>query len=340
MAKYISNWGKQEEGAIRDQLNAVLESVLFAHAERLARFLKFVVDETLSDRADHLNQYAIAIDVFDRDETFDPTIDAIVRVEAGRLRSKLLEYYDELGRDDPIRIELPKRSYAATFRDQSGSDDAISVADAEFGREVFSRDDLARTTVFRPDGDGTFFDAGYSAFSLTYARSLTDKFSVGVTGSLVHSGLDDLTANTLAFDLGTLYDTGFRSLKIGMSIQNMGVSSLSYIDEANAAKLPILFRVGAAINVVPALDHVVMTTAEFSHPPDNAERLNWGAEYGFKDFLFFRAGYNFGYDAESFSGGLGVQFPVSSATEMQFDYSYTDLGELSGSHRMSLEINF
>ena len=209
-----------------------------------------------------------------------------------------------------------------------------------FNARSLYMDDLARTTVFRPDGDGTFFDAGYSAFSLTYARSLTDKFSVGVTGSLVHSGLDDLTANTLAFDLGTLYDTGFRSLKIGMSIQNMGVSSLSYIDDANAAKLPILFRVGAAINVVQALDHVVMTTAEFSHPPDNAERLNWGAEYGFKDFLFFRGGYNFGYDAESFSGGLGIRFPVSSATDMQFDYSYTDLGELEGSHRMSLEINF
>jgi adenylate cyclase len=146
MAKYISNWDKQEEGAIRDQLNAVLESVLFAQAHRLVRFLEFVVDETLSGRADHLNQYKIAFDVFDRDETFDPTIDAIVRVEAGRLRSKLLEYYDELGRDDPIRIELPKRSYAATFRDQSRSDDAMSSTDAEFGHEVFSRDDPVKST--------------------------------------------------------------------------------------------------------------------------------------------------------------------------------------------------
>ncbi len=95
MAENISSWSKQEEGAIRDQLGAVLNSVLFAHAERLSRFLKFVVDETLDGHADGLNQYAIAQDVFDRDETFDPAIDAIVRVEAGRLRSKLLEYPDE-----------------------------------------------------------------------------------------------------------------------------------------------------------------------------------------------------------------------------------------------------
>jgi len=146
MAGNISSWSEQQESAIRDQLSTVLESALFTHAERLGRFLKFVVDETLVGRADRLNQYAIAIDVFDRDETFDPSIDAIVRVEAGRLRSKLLEYYAELGRDDSIRIELPKRSYATTFRQQSGSDDSKSAADAEFDHEVFSRDDVAGTT--------------------------------------------------------------------------------------------------------------------------------------------------------------------------------------------------
>ena len=146
MPSNISSWSEQQAGAIQDQLSTVLESALFAHAERLGRFLKFVVDETLDGRADRLNQYAIALDVFDRDETFDPAIDAIVRVEAGRLRSKLLEYYDELGRDDPIRIELPKRSYAATFQHRSGSDDSRSAADAEFDREVFSQEDPTRTT--------------------------------------------------------------------------------------------------------------------------------------------------------------------------------------------------
>ncbi len=198
---------------------------------------------------------------------------------------------------------------------------------------------MERTTVYNPDGDGTYFDAGYSAFGLTYARSLTDKFSVGGTMSLVHAGLDDQTSNALSFDVGTLYDTGYRSLKIGMEIQNMG-SELSYIDGAKAAKLPILFRVGAAMNVFQSLNHSVLTTAEFSHPPDNNERLNWGAEYAFKDFFFLRGGYNFGYDAETFSGGLGVKFPTSLSSDTRFDYSYTDLGNLSGAHRFSLEIGF
>ncbi|MEH6814395.1 MAG: hypothetical protein V7677_17820, partial [Motiliproteus sp.] len=93
-----------------------------------------------------LNQYAIAIDVFDRDETFDPSIDAIVRVEAGRLRSKLLEYYDELGREQPIRIELPKRSYTASFRRQSVVDASELATESTFDHEIFSSGDSPRTT--------------------------------------------------------------------------------------------------------------------------------------------------------------------------------------------------
>jgi len=210
---------------------------------------------------------------------------------------------------------------------------------AVHGRSL-SMSDMKRTTVFHPAGDGTFFDAGYSEFGVTYARSLTDKFSVGLSGNLVHSGLDDLTSQTVAFDVGTLYDTGYRSLKIGMAIENMGVSELSYIDDTHSAKIPIMFRVGAAINVINQLDHVVVTSAEFSHPPDNNERLNFGGEYTFKNFFSLRTGYNFGYDAEGFAAGLGVKFPTSISSETTVDYSYTDLGDLSAAHRFSLEITF
>jgi hypothetical protein len=206
-----------------------------------------------------------------------------------------------------------------------------------FNARSLYMDDMERTTVYRPDGDGTYFDAGYSSFGLTYARSLTDKFSVGITGSLIHAGLDDLTSNAISFDVGTLYDTGFRSLKIGMEIANMG-SELQFIDQSS--KLPILFRVGASINVMNALDHKLVTTGEFSHPPDNNERMNWGGEYSFKDFFFIRGGYNFGYDIETLSGGVGVRFPSSISSETRFDYSYTDLSDLSGAHRFSLEILF
>ena len=143
MQEKITQWSESEAGTIREQMSSVLESALFIHAERLGRFLKFVVNETLDGRGDRLNQYAIAIEVFDRDQRFDPTIDAIVRVEAGRLRSKLLEYYDDLGSEDAIRIELPKRSYVAAFQRQSGRVEPSLDTDPE--REIFSRG-LNKTT--------------------------------------------------------------------------------------------------------------------------------------------------------------------------------------------------
>src|SRR5438046_2207540 len=77
-------------------------------------------------------------------------------------------------------------------------------------------------TAYRPDGTGLTFDAGYSSFGLTYARSLTDKFTVGVNANLVQLGLAEFKANTVTFDLGTLYDVGTLGMKIGMGIQNIG----------------------------------------------------------------------------------------------------------------------
>lgn len=199
--------------------------------------------------------------------------------------------------------------------------------------------DMERTTVYHPDGDGTYFDAGDTSFGLTYSRSLTDKFSAGLTASLVHSGLDDLSDNTMSFDFGTLYDTGFKSLRIGFSIQNIG-GELTYIDTNRAAKVPTVFRVGASANVVESGNNRVLLAGEFSHPPDNSERINLGTEYSFKDFFFARGGYNIGYDSETFAGGLGVKFPTSLSTETRFDYSYTDMSELGAVHRFSLDIAF
>ncbi len=146
MAEKITSWSESDDRTIREQLSRLLGSSLFTHAERLGRFLKFVVDETLEGRADRLNQFAIAIDVFDRDESFDPTVDAIVRVEAGRLRSKLLEYYDELGSGDPIRIELPKRSYAATFQFRSATEASVSLENAAQDSAILSSNDSNKTT--------------------------------------------------------------------------------------------------------------------------------------------------------------------------------------------------
>jgi adenylate cyclase len=101
--------------AIRDQLERILQSAEFRASDKQRKFLSFVVDETLEGRASQLKGYTIAVAVYGRAESFDPQIDPIVRVEAGRLRRALAHYYLTAGENDPVRIEIPKGSYIATF---------------------------------------------------------------------------------------------------------------------------------------------------------------------------------------------------------------------------------
>ena len=97
------------------QLERLVSSQEFAQSDRLKNFLRFVVTETLAGRGATLKEYAIAIDVFERDASFDPQTSSIVRVEASRLRSKLEKYAATAGRDDPVGIVLPRGTYVPTF---------------------------------------------------------------------------------------------------------------------------------------------------------------------------------------------------------------------------------
>jgi len=104
---------------IQVELERVLASAPFANSHRSQRFLRYVVESSLNDRDELLKEYAIAVDVFERDSSYDPAVDATVRVEAGRLRSRLRDYYADVGRNDPAVIDVPKGGYRATFTVQS-----------------------------------------------------------------------------------------------------------------------------------------------------------------------------------------------------------------------------
>ncbi|MCF8474095.1 MAG: hypothetical protein K9G26_05295 [Emcibacter sp.] len=94
-----------------EQLERIVKSDTFHNKIRIQRFLKYVVEEYLAGRAELIKGYSLGIEVFDKLETFDPQADAIVRVEAGRLRRLLEHYYMEEGQEDKVRITLPKGSY-------------------------------------------------------------------------------------------------------------------------------------------------------------------------------------------------------------------------------------
>lgn len=108
--------GKNSNDKVLDQLNRILSSKAFRQADRLKRFLSFVVEETISGRSDRLKEFVVGVEVFGKDTSFDPRNDPIVRVQARRLRAQLARYYREEGQEEELVIEMPKGGYAPNFR--------------------------------------------------------------------------------------------------------------------------------------------------------------------------------------------------------------------------------
>ncbi len=106
---------------VRKELERILGSAPFLNSRRVSQFLRFVVEITLAGEGDRIKEYLIAVEVFGRPEHYDPKDDPIVRIEAGRLRKKLADYYSEPGRNDPVIIELPKGRYVPDFQPRSSA---------------------------------------------------------------------------------------------------------------------------------------------------------------------------------------------------------------------------
>jgi len=103
------------EAAVRSELERLLASRSLRDSDLLKRFLRYIVEHTLAGEGDQLKEYRLGVDVFDRDDSFDPRLDPVVRMAARRLRTKLREHYENAGRGSLVRIEVPKGGYAAIF---------------------------------------------------------------------------------------------------------------------------------------------------------------------------------------------------------------------------------
>ena len=145
------------EQAIRQHLAKVLASHAFAHVDRLKRFLAFVVKESTNGRSASLKEYSIGVEVFDRETKFDPRTDPIVRVQARRLRARLARYYEDEGRNDEMRIELPKGSYVPEFHRQAERARTASLAAALTARNTVS---VMPFSDRSPEGDMAYFCEG------------------------------------------------------------------------------------------------------------------------------------------------------------------------------------
>ena len=100
---------------VLEALDRLRRSQTISSSEKLVQFLSFVVETTLNGNARHLKETIIGVSVFGRTPDYDPKVDSVVRSQAWRLRSKLNEYYQAEGAEDPLIIDIPRGSYVPVF---------------------------------------------------------------------------------------------------------------------------------------------------------------------------------------------------------------------------------
>jgi TolB-like protein len=129
---------------VRAELDRILTSEQFIRAGRLSAFLRYSVEKTLSGGSAELKEYSVGTEVFARSAEFDPRLDPVVRVEARRLRAKLQEYYEGVGRQNAVHIVLPKGGYVPIF--ERPKSDATYHSDSTYHK------DARRSSRFAPIG--------------------------------------------------------------------------------------------------------------------------------------------------------------------------------------------
>lgn len=224
------------------------------------------------------------------------------------------------------------------------------------------------TTLTSPDGNGVYYSVSDIALGVSYARLLTDRFSVGITAKYIQQTAFNETASTFAFDLGTHLRTGFHNLVIGMAISNYGgnlqLEGRDLLTTTDIGKtvsgaynpsvqlttdeyaLPLNFRVGIAVDAVGSNDafihssqHRFTIAIDGNHPNDNVERLNIGGEYSWSELFFARIGYKINYDTEKWTYGTGVKIDLGS-NQVAVDYALVDFGDLGTTSRISIGLTF
>lgn len=213
--------------------------------------------------------------------------------------------------------------------------------------EYTTIEDAAAPTGIRDvisDDLGTF-GASDMSIGLSYAREVTDRLSVGANLHYIREEIDDLSMSNFAFDVGTSYNTGIKSLRLAMLIRNFGPDKklVNYNEEIQrepaSIKMPAQFRLGAAFDAIDLEAHKVTLAVEGVHINDGPEKVNLGMEYGLLDFIFLRGGYKFNYDEESFSLGAGLNISMGS-TFAVINFAYVDFGQLDTVNMFSVALGF
>ncbi len=221
-------------------------------------------------------------------------------------------------------------------------------------------------TIDRPEGTGEYFDARDLAIGLAYGVNITNRFALGFNVKFISQTIWKERATGFAIDIGTLYQTPWKGLRIGAALTNFGTDMkmtgndlLVYHDidpyqlgnndrifaelQTDAWPLPLNFQLGLAYDLLDDEFQHLTLEMDAMHPIDNSESMNLGMEYSYRNRYFLRAGYRNLFLKDSEEGltlGGGVEMPLMGNLRAGVHYAYADFGRLQNIHRFTLLLAF
>ena len=234
----------------------------------------------------------------------------------------------------------------------------LSVNQLAYGSEAI-------TTVDQPNGTGQTWDAQDLAFSLSYARNLTDRFSIGGSVKYIQQRIYNENASAFALDIGLLFTTQLKGLRIGMNIANFGTEMKMDgkdllqpvdIDPAHTGNndnivsnlgtdswtLPLIFTVGLGMDAVNTEDWRLTLASDAIYPNNQSSYLNLGSEIVWSNLVSLRVGYNSLFKEaaeEGLTAGLGLNYNFGPLAA-RVDYSYMNFGIFKQISKYSISISF
>lgn len=231
---------------------------------------------------------------------------------------------------------------------------------------TFGSGEMPVLTIEEPDGTGEMFDARDVFIGISYAKNLTEKFSIGATFKYINQRIWHMSSTGFAMDIGTLFTTPFWGIKLGASISNYGTgmrldgrdikfsTDPDYNNEGNVEfvnalyelkeyAIPLRFQVGISKELQLSEDNNVVFALDALNPNDYYESVNVGFEYGWKKTVFLRTGYKSLFIDNSEEGltlGVGFNIRLIGTTIFRADYAYADFGRLENAQRFTFSLRF
>ncbi len=226
--------------------------------------------------------------------------------------------------------------------------------------------DMQVRTEYQQDGTGEFFSASDLALGLSYGKNITQRFAFGVGLKYLRNQIWHETASIMAVDVGITYKTSLDGLNLGMALSNFGNkmqlngkdllvfhdidpnldgNNDKIISQLNTEKfdIPLTFRIGLSYDAIKSDFHKLTIAVDGITPNDYKEYLNIGAEYGFRNMVFLRAGYKgigIANRENGFSAGAGLKHSFIGGFGIILDYAYVDFGRFNNVQRFSLSMEF